>query len=521
MKFSGAIVVCGKAPYVMASMTTMVALSVTLLCRSCLAQSIPADEVAIVAKAEKLKHGQKALALLEKYMETHPKAVLAIFNAARMANLALLNDKTVLYSTRYLALKEPPINPYIYHLRAHAYCCLHEQKKALADLAVARKANPNDAEVYILLGDAQSGLGHYKEACEAFAHAAKLNETSGWRRKADVEFGHSDWHRAAVDYAEYINKTGDHGAPLNKVQSLIQKGEHEKALALIDEMLRANIPKAEETLMVLRADVLYALNRKQECLQACEAFEKKFKTGQLNPLKYQIVFAAKDYEKSLLCLDGMIKSNPRDRSLLVLRGDCYRALDEYVKALADYNRVPDLVIKSEQARLGRAECNYQLGHVQEALTEIEAINSVDPSAENYGRQARYLRALKRYKDAVICLNRAIKLKPLSANYFCERGDCLRQLKDYPRALKDFSDAITLHPENLLFIYGRGLLYSEMGRSRDAIKDFTAVLANPNLTSRAYLERAKAYEQLGDKVSAENDRTAAKRATKSVEEDFYR
>ncbi len=507
-----------KAPYVMASLATIIALSVASSCRG---ESIPAEEVAVVDKAERLRDGKKALVLLEKYMATHPDAVSAVFNAARMANVADLHKKTIQFAAKYLALKTPPVNPYIYHLRAHAYNCLNERKKALVDLAIAKKANPNDAEVYILIGDAQVGLGHYKEALEAFAKASKLNEPTASKRKGDVEFALSDWRRAAADYADYTNKTGDQNGPLAQVQSLISKNEDDRALALIDEMVRANIPKAEETLMVMRANVLFRLNRRQEAVQACDAFEKKFKKRSLDPVRYQVFWAAKDYEKSLLCLDGMIKSNPKDRSLLVLRGDCLRAMDEYAKALADYNQVPDLVMKNEPSRLGRADCNYQVGHLQEALTEIEAINSVDPSAETYDREGRYLCALKRYKEAVVCLGRAIKLKPLSSDYFCQRGDCFRRLKDYPRALKDFSDAITLSPQNMLFVFGRGLCYSDMGRSRDAIKDFTAALANPNITSRALLERAKAYEQIGDTANAANDKQAAKQASKSVESDFFR
>ncbi len=501
----------------MASMATIVALTAF----SCQAESEPSAEAAVVAKAEHTKDFKKALVVLETYLTTHPKAVDATFNAARMANASGQHQKTVQFATRYLELKAPPVNPYIYHLRAHAYCCLDDRTKALADLAVAKKANPNDAEIYILVGDAHAGLGHYKEALENFALAGKLNESTALRRQADVEVALNDLHKAATDYAEYINKTGEYGAPLSKIQSLRESNKDEKALALTDEMLRAKIPKAEKTLMVLRAHILFKLGRKQESLQACDAFEKKFKKADLYNLKYEIVWPAKDYEKALVCLDRIIKSQPQDRSWYLHRGDCYRAMDEYAKALADYNRVPDLVIKSEQSRRDRAECNYQIGHVQEAFSELEAINSVYPSAVTYDQQGHYLTALKRYKDAVVCFGRAIKLKPLSADYFCQRGDCFRRLKDYPRALKDFSDAITLHPKNMFFVFGRGLCFSEMGRSEDAIKDFTAALTNTNLTSRAYLERAKAFDQLGDKTSAENDRSAAKKASKSVEDDFYR
>ncbi len=506
-----------KAPSVMALLATVIALTVL----SCRAESDQSEASAVVAKAEVLKDKKKALILLEKYLAMHPNAVSAVFNATRMANACGQHQKTVQFATRYIELKKTAINPYIYHLRAHAYCSTNERMKALADLAVAKKANPSDAEVYILIGDAQSGLKQYQKALEAYAVAAKLNEPSASLHKGNVEVVLNDWHNAAADYAEYISRTGEPGGPLSKVQDLLKKNQNEKALALMNEMLRANIPKAEETLMVLRVHTLFKVGRYQESLQACDAFEKKFKKTGLYTVKFEIMWNAKDYEKALVCLDGIIKSSPQDLTWILRRGDCYRALDEYGKALADYNRVPDLVMNSEQARRNLAECKYHVGHVQEALDELTAVNSDNPSADGYARQGRYLTALKRYKDAVVCFSSAIKLKPLSSDLFCERGDCFRRLKDYSRALKDFSDAKTLNPQNMLIVYGRGLCYAEMGRSRDAITDFTAALANPNLTSRAFLERAKAYEQLGDKTSAENDRDAAKKATKSIEDDFYR
>lgn len=477
---------------------------------------------AIIAKSQATKDSKASLQMLEAYIAAHPDAAEAYFQAARMSNATKNNSKTVALATKYLALKPAPIDYYIYHLRAHAYSGLGQFNRALSDLDIARKAQPKDSEVLLLAGLAHQQLGQYKEALQEFSLAAKLNEPRAIRCKAEIELDKHQVEAAAADYVEFARKQPDGlGVILAKLLELSRSGKCDSALYVLNELLNANLPKTEERLLDLKANILYENNRKKEALEVCDLFEKKFKKTDLYTIRYGIVWEKKDYESALVCLNGMLKSRPSERALYLMRGDCYRALDEYEKALADYNRVPDLVMKDVQKRKERAECNYQLGHFSEAAKEFDAVNSIQPTGEGYERQGRCLLALQRYKEALVCLSRAVRLTPLKADFVAARGDCYRRLHEYTHALKDFSDAMVLKPDNMIYVFGRGLCLAELGRNAEAIKDFTAAMSNPHLLSRACLERARAYDKIGEKTKAEADRKAAQSASKSVEDDFFR
>lgn len=478
------------------------------------------EQPAVVAKALGLTDHKVSLQILEKYISLHPDAADAYFHAARMANVLGIHKKTVQFANSYLELKPVPIDFYIYHLRAQAYNCTGQSGKALADLAIARKAQPKDTEIALLEGMAHLNLKRPKEAIKDFALAAKSNDPNAYRMKAETELNQKDVRSAAADYVEFAKRVNDIGPVLAIVQKLSKKGQGDDAILILNELDSANLPSAQQ-ILEFKANILYNNNRKKEALDTCNRYEKKFKLTNLYTVKYLIVWADKDFESSLVCLNGMIKARPQERQLYLLRADCYRALDEYAKALADYKQVSDLVVKDIKRRCDRAECNYQLGNYEVAANEFHAVNNLEPSAKGYEREGQCLMSQKKYKDAVVCLSRAVRMTPLNAGYICTRGDCYRRLKDYPRALRDFSDGITLQPDNMLYVFGRGVCFSELGRNEEAIKDFTTAMSNPNLLSRACLERAKVYDRVGEKAKAEADRNAAQKSVKSVESDFFR
>ncbi|HEY9730354.1 MAG TPA: tetratricopeptide repeat protein [Drouetiella sp.] len=373
----------------------------------------------------------------------------------------------------------------------------------------------------LLIGIADLKLGRYKAALQELSRAAKLKDPQGYQLKAKAELDHNDLRDAAADFCEFVRHSNNLGDVLALVDRVSKTGKNDDALFILDELLKTNQPNFEQQLLEFKANVLYRAKRNKEALEVCNLYEKKFKKTDLYTVKYWASWNENDYDGALVCLNGMIKSRPKDRNLFILRGNCYTVMDEYGKALADYERVSDLLAKDEHARRNQAECNYQLGNFQTAANQFEVVNSQDPTAAGYERQAQCLRSLNKYKEATTYFSRAVKLAPLNSTYISERGDCYRRMKDYPHALKDFSDAMALHPENMLYVYGRGMCFSELGRNDEAIKDFTAAMSNPHLMSRACLERARLYEKIGDSAKAASDRRAAEHDGKSFEEDLFR
>jgi tetratricopeptide (TPR) repeat protein len=480
------------------------------------------EEAAVIDRAMHAKDFKTGLSILEKYLAVHPYAVEAYGFAAKASNEIGAAPKTIKYATQYFALKKPPVDAYIYVLRAHGYVLTNQWPKAADDLARARKMVPKLSSVWILSAAVHNKEKQFDEALSDCSKAINLNDLQGYDQRADIEFAQHKLANAAADWTEYADRTGKLGMAMSRAYALYQSGSYSDALILIDAMARSKNIKARSLAICLRANVFFKLGRMQESLQQCDEYKKLTNDDHdLDTLRYSIYWSQKDCAKSLPYLNKILKARPKERGLYLMRGDCNFCLSQYDAALADYQHVPDLVQKNIATRSNRADCNLMLGHLDEALREYDAINGLETSAKSFAKQGQCLNRLGRYKEALVYLNRAVKMAQLSANYVGWRGETYRRLKKYPRAILDFNDAVTLDKKNLLYVYTRGLCYLESNHDAEAIKDFTATLANEPLRKRALLDRARAYEKLGNKAGAEQDRVAAGKANGSVDDDFFK
>ena len=78
------------------------------------------------------------------------------------------------------------------------------------------------------------------------------------------------------------------------------------------------------------------------------------------------------------------------------------------------------------------------------------------------------------------LNEAIRLEPLYANSYGNRGNAYFNLKQYEKAVQDFNKSIELNPDNSDAYNNRGLMYIHLGQYAKAVRDFDKALKlNPN------------------------------------------
>ncbi len=90
-----------------------------------------------------------------------------------------------------------------------------------------------------------------------------------------------------------------------------------------------------------------------------------------------------------------------------------------------------------------------------------AANSYNNLGVTYGR-------LGRYDDAVLALQKAIRLNPQHAEYHFQLGMIFVQKKEYGNAIAAFKEAIRLDPNQAKSVYQLGLAYKKEGCDREAI-----------------------------------------------------
>jgi tetratricopeptide (TPR) repeat protein len=110
-------------------------------------------------------------------------------------------------------------------------------------------------------------------------------------------------------------------------------------------------------------------------------------------------------EKALLLM-------PLDDELLILRGDIYRAAEEFSRALQDYTRVISVRPDSVTARVRRAEMRQAQGQYAEALGDInEALRHEPRSLQLIYRRGLILMDLGRPADALADFRAVARLSP--------------------------------------------------------------------------------------------------------------
>ena len=163
--------------------------------------------------------------------------------------------------------------------------------------------------------------------------------------------------------------------------------------------------------------------------------------------------------------------SPDNVFILYERGEAYRMLDRFDKALADFSRALKLRPELADVLRSRGETYRLLERYDEALADLTRSLELEPDNEFAlsVRGATY-RRLGRYKGALTDLNRAVKLAPKDTFDLYERGEAYRMLERYDKALVDFTRVLKLDPERADALRSRGDTHRLLGNSDEALAD---------------------------------------------------
>ena len=147
---------------------------------------------------------------------------------------------------------------------------------------------------------------------------------------------------------------------------------------------------------------------------------------------------------------------------------------------------------------------------EEAIVKYDEAIRLDPSyAEAYGNRGSAYYDLGKFDQAIQNQDSAIRLDPQDAIAYYNRANAYGSLNQHRRAIQDLDSAIRLDSEFAGAMLNRGLEYANtsVGEFQRAIKDFDDVirLEGQSLTAaRAYGGRAVALAHLGMDDQSQQD-----------------
>ncbi|KAF1082050.1 MAG: hypothetical protein GQF41_1690 [Candidatus Rifleibacterium amylolyticum] len=221
-----------------------------------------------------------------------------------------------------------------------------------------------------------------------------------------------------------------------------------------------------------------------------------------------IKFNAGLFQEAIGKFEEAIKANPKNFQSLFLLGDCYRALDEYAKAEAQFRKA--LEVKEDSfAMLNLADVIFRQNRIDEAEKLFTRVNKKDPRIDDaliglaqiklyrgfteeasnminevIGRgagnpEAHYIKCQilmesKYFEQAAEEANRALTIMPGSVKYRAALAMALVRSYSITRGLEEAANIIRDLPDNIdaRLVLAEGLVMS--GASGDAEEHLVAV-----------------------------------------------
>lgn len=186
---------------------------------------------------------------------------------------------------------------------------------------------------------------------------------------------------------------------------------------------------------------------------------------------------------------------------------------DYAGAVADYTTAIEADPTFAFAYGNRGSLYNQLGEGEAAVRDLTRAIELDPLyyLAYYLRGDTYRWLLGEPRKALEDYRMAVKLRPTSAEAYCELGNVRHALGDAQGGLADTTRAIELDPQYACAYYTRGRINTTLQRYAEAIVDFTRYIELAPLGSRiadAYIGRGIAYANSGQVEEAVVDYTRA-------------
>ncbi len=175
----------------------------------------------------------------------------------------------------------------------------------------------------------------------------------------------------------------------------------------------------------------------------------------------------RDYPHAILEMERLLSYDPGDEGAKKQKERWEQLYEKKHKIKIDnVNFQPET--PGEWEALGNLYLEYKM--YQEAAQAFDRSSNTRTSSSDYAQGYSFIK-MKRYCEAIECLDRAIEKNPLYYEAFCARGVAHLRSGEYKDALKDFEEAITLRPDFVVAWKYKGMTLDYIERYSDSLRAY--------------------------------------------------
>lgn len=343
-----------------------------------------------------------------------------------------LDEKDKALSEITLAIKSDPDEADYLAMRADLYYYDEKYDLADADFEKIISKNPGQTTGYMGIGRNRLAQKKYDEAIEKFSYVMKLDDnfSQPYAFRADCYLGKKDYHSAAQDLVSAIEMDGNDRA----------------------------------------------FSTMQDCNDTC-------------------------YQNMVLLMNIKANKDSKDTDWNYTLGVAHQQHNHFKEAISSYKKSLEretYAVTYENI----AECYGELGNYALAQQYIDMAIEMDSTDNDLIREkADYYYYLGQYDKAISTLDTYISLEPEGYFGYYRRGFYKDNMHDVDGAISDYTYCITLEPKYSYAYLGRGDMYKLKGDEMTASEDYKTVLMQDTVIRRQGNCRQYAYQMLGMRDSA--------------------
>jgi tetratricopeptide (TPR) repeat protein len=278
--------------------------------------------------------------------------------------------------------------------------------KAVQQIDLALKKDPNNISALNNYGNALNDLKRFEEALASFDRALQLRP----------------------DLAETHSNRGNALKELERFEEAL--GSYDRALALRPDYAEA---------LSNRGNVLNALGRFEEALASCErALVLRPDSVQAHSNRGNALKDLKRFDAALGSYDRALALQANYTQAHSNRGNVLLELGRFEEALASYNRALALRPDFTEAHSNRGSALQELNRLDEALASYDRALTLQPDlAEALSNRGNALKDLRRFDDALASFDRAIAIRPAFADAHFNAAVCRLLIGDFAGGWREY------------------------------------------------------------------------------------
>ncbi|NEO84885.1 MAG: tetratricopeptide repeat protein [Spirulina sp. SIO3F2] len=352
--------------------------------------------------------------------------------------------------------------------------------KAIEIQSGCERAYRNQAAALSILGREEEALASYDKALEI-----KPDYHEAWSLRGDtlLELGREE--EAIISYEKAIEIRPDN------VHAWDSRGDTLHSLGRYDEAI-ASYDKAIE----IKPNYLFAWSSRGLVLTDLKRYEE----------------AEASYRRALA-----IEARAFDYKNL---GDVLRSQKRYDEAIASYDKALEIDPNYRFAWSWRGLALQDSKYYKEAEAAYRKALAIEERSVDYRNLADTLKAQRRYTEALISYEQAIKLEPDNDSHWYSKGVIFYLLGHREESLRDFEKAIEINPDDEHNCNAHGFVLRSLGKSKESLDSYNRVLElNPN-SCFGWYNRGVALEDLGQNKEAQVSYQKALEVNIYIQEHWY-